>query len=91
MTGREFFTRFPALYPFLLKQLEEAAASVERWAESDWTGGGTVFCILSSIVAGPEPSADVHAGFCDFYFIFIFTFTFIYSLLYTNIFPIKTI
>ncbi|XP_072293704.1 thyroid adenoma-associated protein [Eucyclogobius newberryi] len=29
MTGREFFTRFPALYPFLLTQLEEAAASVE--------------------------------------------------------------
>ncbi|XP_017296045.1 thyroid adenoma-associated protein isoform X2 [Kryptolebias marmoratus] len=29
MTGREFFTRFPALYPFLLQQLEEAAASVE--------------------------------------------------------------
>ncbi|KAF0027160.1 hypothetical protein F2P81_019901 [Scophthalmus maximus] len=30
MTGREFFTRFPALYPFLLNQLEEAAATVER-------------------------------------------------------------
>ncbi|XP_049337727.1 thyroid adenoma-associated protein isoform X1 [Astyanax mexicanus] len=29
MTGREFFTRFPALYPFLLSQLEEAASSVE--------------------------------------------------------------
>ncbi|XP_033835592.1 thyroid adenoma-associated protein [Periophthalmus magnuspinnatus] len=29
MTGREFFTRFPALYPFLLTQLEEAAATVE--------------------------------------------------------------
>nr|XP_023660134.1 thyroid adenoma-associated protein isoform X1 [Paramormyrops kingsleyae] len=29
MTGREFFTRFPALYPFLLGQLEEAAMSVE--------------------------------------------------------------
>uniref|UniRef100_A0A3Q3LPG0 tRNA (32-2'-O)-methyltransferase regulator THADA n=1 Tax=Mastacembelus armatus TaxID=205130 RepID=A0A3Q3LPG0_9TELE len=29
MTGREFFTRFPALYPFLLYQLEEAAATVE--------------------------------------------------------------
>ncbi|XP_065153408.1 thyroid adenoma-associated protein isoform X1 [Paramisgurnus dabryanus] len=28
MTGREFFTRFPALYPFLLGQLQEAAASV---------------------------------------------------------------
>uniref|UniRef100_A0A8C2JIL3 tRNA (32-2'-O)-methyltransferase regulator THADA n=1 Tax=Cyprinus carpio TaxID=7962 RepID=A0A8C2JIL3_CYPCA len=28
MTGREFFTRFPALYPFLLSQLQEAAASV---------------------------------------------------------------
>lgn len=31
MTGREFFTRFPALYPFLLSQLQEAAASVNRW------------------------------------------------------------
>ncbi|CAG10188.1 unnamed protein product [Tetraodon nigroviridis] len=30
MTGHEFFTRFPALYPFLLNQLEDAAASVER-------------------------------------------------------------
>ncbi|XP_062319840.1 thyroid adenoma-associated protein isoform X2 [Osmerus eperlanus] len=29
MTGREFFTRFPALYPFLLSQLEEAALSVD--------------------------------------------------------------
>ncbi|XP_029599729.1 thyroid adenoma-associated protein homolog [Salmo trutta] len=29
MTGREFFTRFPALYPFLLSQLEGAAASVD--------------------------------------------------------------
>ncbi|MCI4376608.1 hypothetical protein PGIGA_G00190450 [Pangasianodon gigas] len=29
MTGWEFFTRFPALYPFLLSQLEEAASSVE--------------------------------------------------------------
>ncbi|XP_040906443.1 thyroid adenoma-associated protein [Toxotes jaculatrix] len=29
MTGREFFTRFPALYPFLLNQLKEAAATVE--------------------------------------------------------------
>ncbi|XP_067385468.1 thyroid adenoma-associated protein isoform X2 [Channa argus] len=29
MTGREFFTRFPALYPFLLYQLEEAATTVE--------------------------------------------------------------
>nr|XP_046258832.1 thyroid adenoma-associated protein isoform X2 [Scatophagus argus] len=29
MTGREFFTRFSALYPFLLNQLEEAAATVE--------------------------------------------------------------
>ncbi|RXN24870.1 thyroid adenoma-associated [Labeo rohita] len=28
MTGREFFTRFPALYPFLLSQLQEAAATV---------------------------------------------------------------
>ncbi|XP_035387280.1 thyroid adenoma-associated protein isoform X1 [Electrophorus electricus] len=28
MTGREFFTRFPALYPFLLSQLEEAASTV---------------------------------------------------------------
>lgn len=31
MTGREFFTRFPTLYPFLLHQLQEAAATVERW------------------------------------------------------------
>nr|XP_020479792.1 thyroid adenoma-associated protein isoform X2 [Monopterus albus] len=29
MTGREFFTRFPPLHPFLLYQLEEAAATVE--------------------------------------------------------------
>ncbi|KAM9318529.1 thyroid adenoma-associated protein [Pholidichthys leucotaenia] len=29
MTGREFFTRFPPLYPFLLTQLEEAAATVD--------------------------------------------------------------
>ncbi|KAJ8248320.1 hypothetical protein GJAV_G00240740 [Gymnothorax javanicus] len=29
MTGREFFTRFPTLYPFLLGQLEEAAGSVD--------------------------------------------------------------
>uniref|UniRef100_A0A8D2L601 tRNA (32-2'-O)-methyltransferase regulator THADA n=1 Tax=Varanus komodoensis TaxID=61221 RepID=A0A8D2L601_VARKO len=29
MTGREFFTRFPNLYPFLLSQLELAASSVD--------------------------------------------------------------
>ncbi|XP_059929781.1 thyroid adenoma-associated protein [Gadus macrocephalus] len=29
MTGREFFTRFPALYPFLLSQLQEAAVTVD--------------------------------------------------------------
>ncbi|XP_053357978.1 thyroid adenoma-associated protein [Clarias gariepinus] len=29
MTGWEFFTRFPTLYPFLLSQLEEAASSVD--------------------------------------------------------------
>ncbi|XP_036403279.1 thyroid adenoma-associated protein [Megalops cyprinoides] len=29
MTGREFFTRFPALYPFLLGHLEEAVESVD--------------------------------------------------------------
>ncbi|XP_053476778.1 thyroid adenoma-associated protein [Ictalurus furcatus] len=29
MTGWEFFTRFPALYPFLLSQLEDAAGSVD--------------------------------------------------------------
>ncbi|XP_027005873.2 thyroid adenoma-associated protein isoform X1 [Tachysurus fulvidraco] len=29
MTGWEFFTRFPALYPFLLSQLKEAASSVD--------------------------------------------------------------
>ncbi|XP_044515397.1 thyroid adenoma-associated protein [Gracilinanus agilis] len=29
MTGREFFSRFPALYPFLLKQLEVVANTVE--------------------------------------------------------------
>ncbi|XP_056678924.1 thyroid adenoma-associated protein isoform X1 [Monodelphis domestica] len=29
MTGREFFSRFPALYPFLLKQLELVANTVE--------------------------------------------------------------
>ncbi|XP_060781574.1 thyroid adenoma-associated protein isoform X2 [Neoarius graeffei] len=34
MTGWEFFTRFPALYPFLLSQLEEAASSVDRCSRS---------------------------------------------------------
>ncbi|XP_015218624.2 thyroid adenoma-associated protein isoform X1 [Lepisosteus oculatus] len=29
MTGREFFTRFPALYPFLLRQLEAVASTVD--------------------------------------------------------------
>ncbi|XP_020856915.1 tRNA (32-2'-O)-methyltransferase regulator THADA isoform X2 [Phascolarctos cinereus] len=29
MTGREFFSRFPALYPFLLKQLEVVANTVD--------------------------------------------------------------
>ncbi|XP_042531416.1 thyroid adenoma-associated protein isoform X1 [Dipodomys spectabilis] len=29
MTGREFFSRFPELYPFLLKQLEAVANSVD--------------------------------------------------------------
>lgn len=29
MTGREFFSRFPSLYPFLLKQLEIVASTVD--------------------------------------------------------------
>ncbi|XP_006990565.1 tRNA (32-2'-O)-methyltransferase regulator THADA isoform X1 [Peromyscus maniculatus bairdii] len=29
MTGREFFSRFPELYPFLLKQLETVASTVD--------------------------------------------------------------
>ncbi|XP_015265644.1 PREDICTED: thyroid adenoma-associated protein [Gekko japonicus] len=29
MTGREFFTRFPSLYPFLLNQLEVVASTVD--------------------------------------------------------------
>uniref|UniRef100_A0ACB8GBE0 Uncharacterized protein n=2 Tax=Sphaerodactylus townsendi TaxID=933632 RepID=A0ACB8GBE0_9SAUR len=29
MTGREFFTRFPNLYPFLLNQLEVAVSTME--------------------------------------------------------------
>uniref|UniRef100_I3M1R5 tRNA (32-2'-O)-methyltransferase regulator THADA n=1 Tax=Ictidomys tridecemlineatus TaxID=43179 RepID=I3M1R5_ICTTR len=29
MTGREFFSRFPELYPFLLKQLEAVASTVD--------------------------------------------------------------
>lgn len=33
MTGWEFFTRFPTLYPFLLSQLEEAASSVDRYVQ----------------------------------------------------------
>ncbi|XP_047377832.1 thyroid adenoma-associated protein isoform X2 [Sciurus carolinensis] len=34
MTGREFFSRFPELYPFLLKQLESVASTVDRCGHS---------------------------------------------------------
>uniref|UniRef100_A0A5F8A2X4 tRNA (32-2'-O)-methyltransferase regulator THADA n=1 Tax=Macaca mulatta TaxID=9544 RepID=A0A5F8A2X4_MACMU len=34
MTGREFFSRFPELYPFLLKQLETVANAVDRCGHS---------------------------------------------------------
>ncbi|XP_038607456.1 thyroid adenoma-associated protein [Tachyglossus aculeatus] len=30
MTGREFFSRFPALYPFLLEKLQAAASAMDR-------------------------------------------------------------
>uniref|UniRef100_A0A8C6VAY5 tRNA (32-2'-O)-methyltransferase regulator THADA n=1 Tax=Naja naja TaxID=35670 RepID=A0A8C6VAY5_NAJNA len=30
MTGREFFTRFPSLYPFLLNQLEQITSTADR-------------------------------------------------------------
>ena len=30
MTGSEFFSRFPELYPFLLRQLESVASTVDR-------------------------------------------------------------
>lgn len=30
MTGSEFFSRFPELYPFLLQQLEAVANTVDR-------------------------------------------------------------
>ncbi|NXN98183.1 THADA protein, partial [Rhinopomastus cyanomelas] len=33
MTGREFFSRFPSLYPFLLKQLEVVTSTVNSEAE----------------------------------------------------------
>nr|XP_044993503.1 thyroid adenoma-associated protein isoform X2 [Jaculus jaculus] len=33
MTGREFFSRFPELYPFLLRQLEAAASTVDSEME----------------------------------------------------------
>ncbi|NXD75401.1 THADA protein, partial [Halcyon senegalensis] len=33
MTGREFFSRFPSLYPFLLKQLEVVTSSLNSEAE----------------------------------------------------------
>nr|XP_009667198.1 PREDICTED: thyroid adenoma-associated protein isoform X2 [Struthio camelus australis] len=33
MTGREFFSRFPSLYPFLLKQLEVVANTLDSEAE----------------------------------------------------------
>ncbi|MXQ90862.1 hypothetical protein E5288_WYG019539 [Bos mutus] len=34
MTGSEFFSRFPELYPFLLKQLETVASTVDRCGHS---------------------------------------------------------
>lgn len=47
MTGHEFFTRFPALYPFLLNQLEEAAASVERWVYVEHAHAHRYLCVLT--------------------------------------------
>uniref|UniRef100_A0A2K6B374 tRNA (32-2'-O)-methyltransferase regulator THADA n=1 Tax=Macaca nemestrina TaxID=9545 RepID=A0A2K6B374_MACNE len=36
MTGREFFSRFPELYPFLLKQLETVANAVDSRGQAWW-------------------------------------------------------
>uniref|UniRef100_A0A2I3H3R3 tRNA (32-2'-O)-methyltransferase regulator THADA n=1 Tax=Nomascus leucogenys TaxID=61853 RepID=A0A2I3H3R3_NOMLE len=38
MTGREFFSRFPELYPFLLKQLETVANTVDSLCASPMDG-----------------------------------------------------
>ncbi|TMS04583.1 Thyroid adenoma-associated protein [Larimichthys crocea] len=54
MTGREFFTRFPALYPFLLNQLEEAAATVERQNSCVVTRGA--FLDVLVCLCGPKIS-----------------------------------
>uniref|UniRef100_G3NDT1 tRNA (32-2'-O)-methyltransferase regulator THADA n=1 Tax=Gasterosteus aculeatus aculeatus TaxID=481459 RepID=G3NDT1_GASAC len=68
MTGREFFTRFPALYPFLLNQLEEAAATVE-------SGSGQVklhpslfllLLVLSRLYPSPMDGSSSPLGLAPF-------------------------
>ncbi|XP_043929634.1 thyroid adenoma-associated protein [Protopterus annectens] len=62
MTGREFFTRFPVLHPFLLKQMETVSSTVDR------DGGNTklhpslflLLLILSKLY--PSPMDGTHSA-----------------------------
>ncbi|KAM9726802.1 thyroid adenoma-associated protein isoform 2-T3 [Menidia menidia] len=66
MTGREFFTRFPALYPFLLNQLEEAAATVESGHVKLHPSLFLLLLVLSRLYPSPMDGSSTPLGLAPF-------------------------
>ncbi|XP_060042928.1 tRNA (32-2'-O)-methyltransferase regulator THADA isoform X2 [Erinaceus europaeus] len=55
MTGSEFFSRFPELYPFLLKQLEAVSSNVDRdtWELNRHPGMFLLLLVLERLYPSP--------------------------------------
>uniref|UniRef100_A0A3B4T4H6 tRNA (32-2'-O)-methyltransferase regulator THADA n=1 Tax=Seriola dumerili TaxID=41447 RepID=A0A3B4T4H6_SERDU len=66
MTGREFFTRFPALYPFLLNQLEEAAATVDGGQVKLHPSLFLLLLVLSRLYPSPMDGSSSPLGLTPF-------------------------
>uniref|UniRef100_A0A8C6X188 tRNA (32-2'-O)-methyltransferase regulator THADA n=1 Tax=Naja naja TaxID=35670 RepID=A0A8C6X188_NAJNA len=53
MTGREFFTRFPSLYPFLLNQLEQITSTADSTSDLLHPGLFLLLLVLSKLYPSP--------------------------------------
>ncbi|NXA13243.1 THADA protein, partial [Sapayoa aenigma] len=62
MTGREFFSRFPSLYPFLLKQLEVVTSTLNSEAEELKIHPSLFLLLLILGRLYPSPMDGTHSG-----------------------------
>uniref|UniRef100_A0A670XXT4 tRNA (32-2'-O)-methyltransferase regulator THADA n=1 Tax=Pseudonaja textilis TaxID=8673 RepID=A0A670XXT4_PSETE len=53
MTGREFFTRFPSFYPFLLSQLEQITSTADSTSDLLHPGLFLLLLVLSKLYPSP--------------------------------------